>query len=132
MNLGRALAALSAIAAVWAAAVWLTGGFNAELIGLRFSSHDPVRPLVLALAFLVLHALKVGPAEFTRETAAVVRHRSFVPGLAGALALVLAMFGATWTSHAAGGSDSYGYVSQADLWLSGQLKTPQPFALEAP
>jgi len=132
LNLGKLLAALSAIATVWALAVWFTGGFTVGAFGLRFSSHDPVRPLVLALLFLVLRGVQVGQAELIRETAAVVRRCSRVPSLVVALAVVITAFGATWTSRAGGGSDSYGYVSQADLWLSGQLKAPQPFALQVP
>jgi hypothetical protein len=132
LDLGRVLAALSAIATAWAAAVWFTGGFTFGAFGLHFSSHDAVRPLILALVFLVLHGVTVGRAELIRETAAVVRRCSHVPGLVVALAVVITAFGATWTSRAGGGSDSYGYVSQADLWLNGQLKTPQPFALQVP
>ena len=132
IHLGKILSALSAIAILWAAAVWFTGGFTFGAFGLGFSSHDPVRPLILALLFLVLHAVTVGHAELIRETAAVVRRCSRAPSLIVALAVVITAFGVTWTSHAGGGSDSYGYVSQADLWLSGQLKAPQPFALQVP
>jgi hypothetical protein len=132
VNLGRILPALGAIAAVWAAAVWITGGFTLEAIGLRLSSHDPVPPLILALVFLVLHGVKVGRPELTRETLSAVRRSARAPVLVGAVAVAITAFGATWTSHAGGGSDSYGYVSQADLWLSGQLKTPQPFAVGVP
>lgn len=131
-QLGKVLPALSAIATVWAAAVWLTGGFTLGAFGLRLSSHDPVKPLVLALLFLVLHGVRVGHAELMRQTAAVVRRCFRIPSLVVALAIAITSFGATWTSRAGGGSDSYGYVSQADLWLSGQLKTPQPFALKVP
>lgn len=42
-----------------------------------------------------------------------------------AIALVIAIVGLGAGTHAAGGSDSYGYVSQADLWLSGQLRIDQ-------
>ena len=126
------LAALSAIAAVWAAAVWFTDGFTLGAFGLSLSSRDPVRPLVLALVFLVLHGVTVGHAELVRETAAIARRSTRAPILVVAIALGITAFGATWTSYAGGGSDSYGYMSQADLWLSGQLKTPQPFALQVP
>ena len=33
---------------------------------------------------------------------------------------------------AAGGSDEYGYVSQAELWLNGDLRIDQRFARQAP
>ena len=35
-------------------------------------------------------------------------------------------------SGIAGGSDSYGYLSQADLWLKGELLIPQPGAASVP
>jgi hypothetical protein len=58
--------------------------------------------------------------------------------LAGALALVIAYAGLRWGVLVAGGSDSYGYVSQAGLWRRGSLivhqdvvrPTPWPFAAE--
>jgi hypothetical protein len=48
--------------------------------------------------------------------------------LAGALtATALA-----WSTRVAAGSDAYGYVSQADLWLKGNLFIDQSFAATAP
>ena len=132
INLGKILLALSAIATAWAAAAWFTGGFTLEAFGLRLSSRDAVRPLILALLFLALYGVTVGPGEFMRKAAALVRRSARAPFLVVALAVAITGFGVTWTSRAGGGSDSYGYVSQADLWLSGQLKTPQPFALQVP
>jgi hypothetical protein len=35
-------------------------------------------------------------------------------------------------ARAVGGSDEYGYASQAELWLNGTLKIDQPFVTEAP
>ncbi len=37
-----------------------------------------------------------------------------------------------WSTTAAGGSDSYGYVSEADLWLQGHLKVAQPWVDQVP
>ena len=49
-----------------------------------------------------------------------------------ALALLLAgavvVVGFHWNTRVGGGSDSYGYVSQADMWLSGRLTINQPWA----
>jgi len=42
------------------------------------------------------------------------------------------VYGGVGNFGIAGGSDSYGYVSQADLWLSGRLKIDQPDVRRAP
>ena len=51
-----------------------------------------------------------------------------------AMALTLGTFaiGVTYATTAAIASDSYGYVSEADLWLRSDLRIPQPWAAEAP
>jgi dolichyl-phosphate-mannose-protein mannosyltransferase len=40
--------------------------------------------------------------------------------------------GLIYGSHALGVADTYGYVSEADLWLRGNLRIDQPFAKQAP
>ena len=40
--------------------------------------------------------------------------------------------GIHWGTFAAGGSDSYCYVHQADAWASGRLQAVEPLALQAP
>ena len=49
-----------------------------------------------------------------------------------ALALATLVAGVRYGSKVAGGSDSYGYVSQADLFLSGQLSISQPWVEAVP
>jgi hypothetical protein len=49
-----------------------------------------------------------------------------------ALAIATVAAGVTFGSKAAGGSDSYGYISEADLWLSGRLWVSQPWVQEVP
>ena len=56
------------------------------------------------------------------------RHRT----IALALALTVGAAGLQWGARNGGGSDSFGYVSQADLWLRGQLQTHQEFVAEYP
>jgi len=52
----------------------------------------------------------------------------------GVAALLLAVFaaGVHWGTFAAGGSDSYCYVHQAEGWATGHLQVVEPLALEAP
>ncbi|MGH9252987.1 MAG: glycosyltransferase family 39 protein [Vicinamibacterales bacterium] len=52
--------------------------------------------------------------------------------LALALACLTALLGLRFGTFAASGSDSYGYVSQADLWLQRTLIIDEPLADEAP
>jgi len=52
--------------------------------------------------------------------------------LALAPALLAAILGLFFGSHVASGADSYGYVSQADLWLRRTLIVEEPLASEAP
>jgi hypothetical protein len=55
-----------------------------------------------------------------------------VSRLALALALLTALLGLRFGTFVASGADSYGYVSQADLWLSRTLIIDSPLAAEAP
>jgi 4-amino-4-deoxy-L-arabinose transferase-like glycosyltransferase len=55
-----------------------------------------------------------------------------VQRLALALAVVAAVLGLRFGTFVASGADSYGYVSQADLWLKRTLVLEQPFNGEAP
>lgn len=48
------------------------------------------------------------------------------------LSLAVTVVGIAYATTVAGGSDSYGYVSQADLWLGGDLRIDQPWVEEAP
>ena len=52
--------------------------------------------------------------------------------IAAALALIVVCAGLTWNTRVAAGSDAYGYVSQADLWLRGDLHIDQSFGASVP
>ena len=52
--------------------------------------------------------------------------------MAVAIGLATTATGVVYSSTVAGGSDSYGYVSQADLWLAGSLKVDVPWADAVP
>jgi hypothetical protein len=62
----------------------------------------------------------------------VRRLLSYHAGFALILAVIVAGVAWTWNTRAASGSDAYGYVSQAELWLHGNLQIDQSFAAEAP
>jgi hypothetical protein len=52
--------------------------------------------------------------------------------LAWTIALGLTAVALAFGARGVGGADDYGYVSQAELWLHGQLKTDQSFVADAP
>ena len=45
---------------------------------------------------------------------------------------MVTIVGLKWGSKAVGGSDSYGYISQAELWLNGRLEIAQPWVEQVP
>ena len=137
-------------AAMWSAALALFGGFKVRVFGAAIRSNNPDRALVIAC--LALAGYFVAGGRIPRETVrrlvsagsrvvhALVSAGSGVvhalvrrPGLvAAALALTLGITAAAWDTRIAGGADAYGYVSQADLWLAGDLVIKQPWVAEVP
>jgi hypothetical protein len=103
----------------WAVVLILSGGFDTEVFGRRLSSNAPLRPLLIAsLALSVL--ILAGGIRATPQRAVMV------------IALLMALTGVLFGTTAAGGADSYGYVSQADLWNTGTLKVSQPWVADVP
>ena len=54
------------------------------------------------------------------------------PAAAATLAIVTTLATGLYGGRAIGGSDEYGYTSQAELWLKGNLEVEQPFVEHAP
>jgi len=52
--------------------------------------------------------------------------------IAAALAAIVICTGLIWNTRVAAGADAYGYVSQADLWLRGDLHLDQGFGATVP
>jgi hypothetical protein len=110
----------------------VTGGVDLRGIGIPFSSRDPLRPTVVAFVLAVIHTLRhrvVVAAWLSWFGDQCVK---ITPALAVALSLYVAFLGVKLGTHIAGGSDAYGYVSQAYLWLNGSPTIDQPFAREVP
>jgi hypothetical protein len=121
-----------------------TGGFN---VGSSISLHSAWRPaLAGALALvgyiaaggrfrfvaelpgrLIAVGRRVEPAVVTAPTARIAP--ALVVGL-----LVVGTFGVDlgYGAHAVGGSDSYGYLSEAYLWMKGQLRQDQSWVQAIP
>jgi hypothetical protein len=122
------LVAATAAAAVFAVAIWWTGGFSVRIAGVRVRSHSWVRPAIVAsigAALLILLARR-------RLDTAVVHAWSAAESLRFARALAASAMAWTLTAgmvfgtFASGGADSYGYASQARLLAQGRLTDAIP------
>jgi hypothetical protein len=123
---------LAIVAAGWTAWLVIVGGVDTRLFGLSITSNEPIRPFLVAnAAFLLYVQSTTGLARLAarvREAGAELPERTLAALLsAGVLAV-----GVTHATTVAGGADSYGYVSQADLWLEGDLRMEQPWVAELP
>ena len=97
-------------------------------MGLTLAARDPVRPLVAGLVLLIAYGtwsrkrVHGDVAWFEERTERVA------PALALMCGAVVAVIGVLRGTYAASGADSYGYLSQADLWVRGSLVQPEPLA----
>jgi hypothetical protein len=122
------LGACALAAAVWDVAM---GGFFFTVGGLRVSSREAYKPFRLAMlaiaAAIWLHDRTAEPADTTWK-----RLPKWTVPVAAAASLMSMLVAIRFGIFAAGGSDAYGYVSQAFLWASGRLVTPDPLAALEP
>jgi hypothetical protein len=139
----RRLELLIVVAVAWALLVTVTGGIDLRAIGVPFRSRNPNHAILLAIALALVYFGCFRARALQRvlwlETvlrpslARLVSVADRWPGsIACGLALITFVVGVRYGTFAAGGSDAYGYVSQADLWLAGDLIVEQPFARDVP
>jgi hypothetical protein len=137
-RLVRALVVLAAIAVAWALVVMWMGGGAWVVAGVRISSRRPRNTVFLALLSLLIAWAFATPGQRLRDLAGeyqwlvdwiasrVPRIQLRPPGLArlvaGVAAVGIVVAGLMECAGTVGGSDSYGYVSQAHLWAIGALK----------
>lgn len=114
--------------ALWVA---LVGSVELAILRHTIASHNAWRPAIAAAAALALFAAAKGTREHVRAWLAAI-DRVSDRLITTALAVALCVVGITYATTAAGGSDAYGYISQADGWKSGHLKIPEPWAANAP
>lgn len=133
--LRRTCLILALAGAVGATLLAITGGFDLALGGSTLTAHEPRRPLIVSILALAGYFALGG--RISRHIVTAIRqsprYLATSPQLV-AVALALGVFVAAFSLGAktAGGSDSYGYVSQAHLWLRGQLKQPMPWTAQLP
>jgi hypothetical protein len=133
----RAISRVLAVAALAAAAAAIvlaaTGGFTVRPYGIRVSAHGALRPALLAALFAGL-AIRVLPR--IRQAQLVARAGQlahwWLPATAMLAAAGVLAVTVVFGSRAAGGSDAYGYVSEAGLWLHGDLHVHQDFVAQVP
>jgi hypothetical protein len=124
---------LAIVAAAVAIAIGLSGGFSLRLFGMRLSSSGVLRPALLAILFLTI-AYRYKPTWEKRSVALWFgwMGSTLAPWLASTAAAALIAIWIAYGCRAAGGSDTYGYVSQARLWLGGDLHIGQDFVASVP
>jgi hypothetical protein len=124
----RALALAAIACCAVAIIVGIGGGLSLQLGPIAVRSHNPVRPIVLAVVFLAL-ALSSGTAALSSALAwhweALQRHARTIAML---LAFGTMAAGFHWGAFVAGGSDSYCYLNQAELIARGTVRDYEPLA----
>jgi hypothetical protein len=121
------------IAIVWTFALILFGGFSGKIFGLAIKSHDVDRPLVVAAIALLTYRWLGGRFARQRPHGASGMLPLIASGVfAVASAVVCLAVGVVYTARSVGGSDSYGYASQAEGWLRGCLTIKQPWVRAVP
>jgi hypothetical protein len=117
---------LTATAAAALAAV--TGGYTFDILGVRVSMHAVTRPVVVAVAFGIAAVLayRMAPGHTVKPENPVRPGEGW--WLAAVFAALVGIASWNWGAHFAGGADSSGYLSQARLWQSGELRIPTPLA----
>jgi hypothetical protein len=121
--------------AAWSLLTWATGGFFLEWRGLRVSSRDPIRPLLVAAVVVAWAFWRHGRSGVARDLDIIrvdIDFDRWAPPLALILSLATVAIGVTWTTRTAGGADSWSFVSQARLWADGNLIVEQPIVSQVP
>jgi hypothetical protein len=130
------------VAAAWALAVAMTGGFTLDLGTARLRSRSPRNAVIIATLMGVLAWVLANPGHRRQALAAelelILRGLAspfrdvrglavrLAPILAGMLAAAVVALGFWKGAFVAGGADSYGYLSQARLWARGTVQIEQP------
>jgi hypothetical protein len=130
--LARLLLLLGAAGLMAAAALVVSGGFSTRIAGVLVRAHSPLPFLAAGLAGLI-GALALGRAT---AAAAAAWWWTFLDTCAAPLAIATAVTAGAigWIAgtHAAGGSDSYCYLNQAEMFARGEAVQRQPLSADAP
>jgi hypothetical protein len=127
--IGLVLFWLAVAATIVAAVIAATGGFTFHVAGARLSMHAVVRPVVAAVSCGALALLCLGREAASRRLDQLSNR---VAGISTPVAIGFAITIGVATfvngAHVAGGTDSAGYLGQARLWRSGNLRIETPLS----
>ena len=131
MNRRRALLLLAALALAWGVLVAVTGGVVVEMPWGRLSSRAAIRPLLIGGLLLLFYGVHLR-GHWRSDVGALADVPVPYVILGTALVVTLAV-GFGWGTRVAGGPDASGYVSQASMFVRGELTTSTPeWARDAP
>ena len=124
--LKHALAWWAAISFAVAVYDVVTGGFHVTIAGIRISSFEAYKPYRNGIACAcAAFWLRDRQADGNTSWDRLIRWSAPLAVCAAALSVLLAI---SFGIFVAGGSDAYGFVSQAALWASGRLIVPEQLA----
>jgi hypothetical protein len=133
LRLARTLFVIAAAAAVLAAWAFFTGGFRVYVLGVPLSARGADRAAFIALACAIVGTcLHDGLQRRLWKGVELGARIRVLPTLAALAALFVFWAGATFGTRATGGADVYGYVTQAALWRTGDLRIHQDFVASIP
>jgi glycosyltransferase involved in cell wall biosynthesis len=130
--LTRAWLLLAITALLGALALAMSGGLTIDFGAFRVRAHSPA-----ALAGVTFVAIALALIQGRdRLRAASAWWWTFVGSAAAPLACAVAIVtigvGWAWGAHVAGGSDSYCYLNEAELFATGRVRQLQPLAVDPP
>jgi hypothetical protein len=140
----RVSLAIAIAGLIWAALLLVTGGFDGRIASLQITAHEPLRPLLFAAIALSVFILAGGDVSLFSRVAAdsprtvrsvVSRLWRYAPSAdvtAWLLTAALFTVALVWGTKAIGGSDSWGYMSEAQGFLNGRVQITQPFVKDVP
>jgi hypothetical protein len=124
----RFLYLVACLAPTWAVIAIVTDGITFHIGRIPLKATEPIRPLIIGAAaagFYVWRYAREHLSEDGNWLLAIARRAAIVA--TPVVVLLGCIIAVHYGSFTAGGSDSYGYVSQASLWLKGSLRIEQPW-----
>jgi hypothetical protein len=118
VSIRRALFGAAAVAFAWAAVIAWTGGFAVQLGAIRFSSRQPLQPILIAVAAL-LAALRL--ARVDGLGSALTQDREFFLSLAGWFERVYLRRAAVALAAVGIALDLYQWIGALPLWLDEEM-----------
>ena len=126
-SIGRRIAyVLACFVPAWAIITIVSDGIVWRIGPLRISSTEPIRPLLVGAAAAAWYWWRSSLTD--RQTDAAWLTAWFLRAVRLGTPVVIflgCVIGLRYGTFAAGASDAYGYVSQADLWRRGDVRVEQ-------